>query len=116
MNNNLSSEREKGDGPQARVVLMAGFLGAGKTEAAAQFVRFLQKRGKIAAVITNDHGAELVDSTSLCSQGILTESLQGGALCGRQEEFGKIAQRLVENSKIEVLIAEPIGTCAGDGS
>mgnify|MGYP003575051244 FL=1 len=91
---------------------MAGFLGAGKTTAAAEFARFLQKRGKIAAVITNDHGAELVDSTTLRAQGIFTESLQGGALCGLQADFIKIAHRFIEKSRAEVLIAEPIGTCS----
>ena len=45
-----------------RVVLVGGFLGAGKTTTMLAAARLLEARGERVAVITNDQGTDLVDT------------------------------------------------------
>jgi G3E family GTPase len=96
---------------QARLVVLGGFLGAGKTTAIAEFAKFLRARGQNAAVITNDHGSELVDSALLRAQGIFAHAIEGGELPAKTEETLRAARRLHHEQRARVIIAEPAGTC-----
>jgi G3E family GTPase len=48
-----------------RVIVVGGFLGAGKTTLMAQAAKHFASEGKRVAIITNDQAADLVDIASI---------------------------------------------------
>lgn len=91
--------------------MIGGFLGAGKTTAVGQLARRLSDQGLRVGLITNDQGQDLVDTTMLRSQGFATEEISGGCFCCRFNSLVSAAQRLTEQNRPEVFIAEPVGSC-----
>ena len=94
-----------------RVACIGGFLGAGKTTAIIQAARALMDRGLKVGVITNDQGHHLVDTELVRSLGLAAEEVGGGCFCCRFSEFARNAERLVEESHAEVILAEAVGSC-----
>jgi G3E family GTPase len=96
---------------KARYIMIGGFLGAGKTTAAGKLAKRLSEQGLRAGLITNDQGRNLVDTTMLRSQGFATEEIPGGCFCCRFNSLVDAAQKLTKQSRPEVFIAEPVGSC-----
>ena len=96
---------------KARYIMIGGFLGAGKTTAVGKLAKRLSERGLRVGLITNDQGRNLVDTTTLRSQGFATEEIPGGCFCCRFNSLVDAAQKLIEHSRPEVFIAEPVGSC-----
>ena len=94
-----------------RYIMIGGFLGAGKTTAVGKLAKRLCEQGLRVGVITNDQGRNLVDTTLLRWQGFATEEIPGGCFCCRFNSLVEAAQRLTEQSRPEVFIAEPVGSC-----
>lgn len=93
-----------------RVYVLGGFLGAGKTTLLRRAARFLAERGEQVAVITNDQGRSLVD-TSLCrSDGHRVREIVGGCFCCRYDEL-EAALFAAKNDGATVAIAEAVGSC-----
>src|SRR5213596_2549032 len=110
-----SSVRQKSNanptaGP-ARYVMIGGFLGAGKTTAVAQLALHLKERGLRVGLITNDQGQNLVDTAMLGSQGFPVEEIAGGCFCCRFNSLMDAAQKLSAQTRPDVFIAEPVGSC-----
>ena len=97
--------------PPALYIMIGGFLGAGKTTAVAALAQRLSARGKRVGLITNDQGQELVDTAMLRSKGFATEEIPGGCFCCRFNSLVDAADRLSEEARPEVFIAEPVGSC-----
>jgi len=97
--------------PNARYIMIGGFLGAGKTTAVAKLARRLVDSGKRVGLITNDQGRELVDTKMLKSLGFATEEIAGGCFCCRFNSLVEAAQNLAAGSAPDVFIAEPVGSC-----
>jgi G3E family GTPase len=95
----------------ARYIMIGGFLGAGKTTAIAKLAKRLSGQGLRVGLITNDQGQNLVDTAMLRSQGFATEEIPGGCFCCRFNSLVEAAQRLTQQSRPEVFIAEPVGSC-----
>ncbi len=95
----------------ARYLMIGGFLGAGKTTAVAAVARHLVDRGNRVGLITNDQGRELVDTAMLRSRGFATEEISGGCFCCRFNSLVDAANRLSDETRPEVFIAEPVGSC-----
>ena len=95
----------------ARYLMIGGFLGAGKTTAVAAVAKHLADQGKRVGLITNDQGRELVDTAMLRSRGFATEEISGGCFCCRFNSLVDAANRLSEEARPEVFIAEPVGSC-----
>ena len=95
----------------ARYIMIGGFLGAGKTTAVGRLATHLTDRGLRVGLITNDQGRNLVDTAMLRSQGFATEEIPGGCFCCRFNSLVDAAQRLTANSRPEVFVAEPVGSC-----
>jgi G3E family GTPase len=91
--------------------MIGGFLGAGKTTAVGKLAKRLSEQGLRVGLITNDQGRNLVDTTILRSQGFATEEIPGGCFCCRFDSLVDAAQKLSEQSRPEVFIAEPVGSC-----
>jgi G3E family GTPase len=96
---------------KARYIMIGGFLGAGKTTAVGKLAKHLRGRGLRVGLITNDQGRNLVDTTMLRFQGYATEEIPGGCFCCRFNSLVEAATKLKEQSRPEVLIAEPVGSC-----
>jgi len=96
---------------KARYIMLGGFLGAGKTTAVAKLAERLTAQGLRVGVITNDQGKELVDTAMLRSRGFATEEIPGGCFCCRFNSLVDAADKLKAESRPEVFIAEPVGSC-----
>lgn len=95
----------------ARYIMIGGFLGAGKTTAVGKLAQRLKDEGRKIGLITNDQGRNLVDTTMLRSQGFATEEIPGGCFCCRFNSLVDAAERLTAQSRPEIFIAEPVGSC-----
>lgn len=92
--------------------MIGGFLGAGKTTTIARLARVHQKRGRRVAIITNDHASDLVDTNHLQAQGFRVGEIPGGCFCGSIDDFTKAVDRVSLDARPDVLLVEPIGSCA----
>lgn len=96
---------------RARYIMIGGFLGAGKTTAISRLARWLTDQGLRVGLITNDQGRDLVDTAMLRSQGFATEEIPGGCFCCRFNSLVEAAGKLNEQTRPEVFLAEPVGSC-----
>lgn len=96
---------------KARYIMVGGFLGAGKTTALAKLARWLVDQGLRVGLITNDQGSHLVDTAMLAARGFPVEEIPGGCFCCRFNSLVEAAKRLTAESRPEVFIAEPVGSC-----
>jgi G3E family GTPase len=96
---------------RARYIMIGGFLGAGKTTAVARLAERLTQQGRRVGLITNDQGTELVDTAMLRSRGFATEEISGGCFCCRFNSLVDAADKLTAESRPNVFIAEPVGSC-----
>jgi G3E family GTPase len=93
------------------VILVGGFLGAGKTTLVAEMVRRFSARGLRVGVVTNDQAAGLVDTPYLGAQGARVNEVAGGCFCCCFNDFMARLGDLQQESPAEVLIGEPVGSC-----
>ena len=91
--------------------MIGGFLGAGKTTAVGKLAWHLKNQGFRVGLITNDQGRNLVDTAMLRSQGFATEEIPGGCFCCRFNSLVEAAEKLTCDSRPDVFIAEPVGSC-----
>ncbi|HMF18800.1 MAG TPA: GTP-binding protein, partial [Gemmataceae bacterium] len=94
-----------------RLVMIGGFLGAGKTTAISRLARHYLERGQKIGLVTNDQAADLVDTNSLRAQGFPVEEVAGACFCCRFDDLvGKVG-RLEEGDRPDVVLVEPVGSC-----
>lgn len=106
-----STSQPQPDVKQARYIMIGGFLGAGKTTAMGKLARYLTAKGLKVGLITNDQAGGLVDTRLLRSQGFATEEIAGGCFCCRFNSLVDAANKLNENSRPDIFLAEPVGSC-----
>ena len=92
------------------LVLVGGFLGAGKTTLILAAARELSRRGMKAAFIANDQGESLVDTSFARHSGIASDEVTGGCFCCRFSDFLDAAGRLRAHAP-DVIFAEATGSC-----
>jgi G3E family GTPase len=96
---------------KARYVMIGGFLGAGKTTAVARLARTLADLGKRVGLISNDQSTGLVDTAILRSKGFAVEEIAGGCFCCRFTSLMEAADKLTRETRPDVFLAEPVGSC-----
>jgi Ni2+-binding GTPase involved in maturation of urease and hydrogenase len=94
-----------------RFIMVGGFLGAGKTTTLARLARFYIDRGQKVGLVTNDQTQDLVDTTSLRSQGFDVEEVAGACFCCRFDDLVAKVGQLEANQRPDVILAEPVGSC-----
>lgn len=94
-----------------RIVIIGGFLGAGKTTIINRIAKALHQDGKNVALITNDQGEALVDTQYCAAQGMQVAEVQRGCFCCRFDDFMFSARSLVGRHSPEYILAEPVGSC-----
>jgi hypothetical protein len=92
------------------LVLVGGFLGAGKTTLILKAAELLRSQGKRVAVILNDQDANLVDTQHALAQGVVAREVADGCFCCRFSEFIAMASELATHQP-DVIFAEPVGSC-----
>jgi hypothetical protein len=92
------------------LVLVGGFLGAGKTTLIVAAARELARRGMRSTAIMNDQGEGLVDTQFTQASGLPAEEVTGGCFCCRLSDLVAAARELSILSP-DVIFAEPVGSC-----
>lgn len=94
-----------------RLVLVGGFLGAGKTTLINKAARLLSDSGRSIALIANDQGEALVDTQFARGNGFETSEVLRGCFCCRFPDLMNSARGLVGKVRPDLIIAEPVGSC-----
>ena len=95
-----------------RFILIGGFLGAGKTTTIARLARHYIDRGQRVGLVTNDQARDLVDTQTLRAQGFRVGEITGACFCCNFNALVESADTLIREEKPDVIIAEPVGSCA----
>ncbi len=98
-------------GVKPRFILVGGFLGAGKTTALVRLAKHYNDKGLRVALITNDQANNLVDTTMVRLRGFRVEEVAGGCFCCKFEDLAEAADRICEEERPDILLAEPVGSC-----
>jgi Ni2+-binding GTPase involved in maturation of urease and hydrogenase len=92
------------------LVLVGGYLGAGKTSLILRAAAILQQRGRRPAVILNDQDSGLVDTRLASAAGVQAAEVAGGCFCCRFGDLLDAADHLRAFGP-DVIFAEPVGSC-----
>jgi CobW/HypB/UreG, nucleotide-binding domain len=92
------------------LVIVGGFLGAGKTTLILAAARVLADRGVRSVIILNDQGDSLVDTELARARGFESGEVTGGCFCCRFSDLIRVAEQLQDHSP-QVIFAEPVGSC-----
>lgn len=95
-----------------KLIIIGGFLGSGKTTLLWQTTKYFISEGKKVGVITNDQAPELVDSSILRHEGIGVAEVSGSCFCCNFNGFSDAIRHLKDKQSPDVIIAEPVGSCA----
>jgi G3E family GTPase len=93
------------------VILVAGFLGAGKTTLMATVAERLMSQGKRVGLITNDQADNLVDTALLNERHLPVQEVSGGCFCCKFDDLLGAMDRLVSHEQPDLLLGEPVGSC-----
>lgn len=94
-----------------RLVLLGGFLGAGKTTTMLAAARVLEDHGRRVAVITNDQGEDLVDSARVNAAGLAAAEVTGGCFCCRFDDLAGVVEHILAARSADTILAEAVGSC-----
>lgn len=94
------------------LIIAGGFLGAGKTTLLWEVAQKLMNRGLRVGLITNDQAPELVDSELLSLNNLQVAEVSGSCFCCNFNGFTDAIQKIRAEVAADVIIAEPVGSCA----
>lgn len=94
-----------------KLIIAGGFLGSGKTTLLWNAAQRLMKQGLRVGLITNDQAPELVDSTLLALNKMTVAEVSGSCFCCNFNGFAEAIKNLRANEAVDVIIAEPVGSC-----
>jgi Ni2+-binding GTPase involved in maturation of urease and hydrogenase len=95
-----------------KLLFVGGFLGAGKTTLLWAAAKRLMGRGLRVGLIGNDQAPDLVDTALLRERGLEVREVVGSCFCCNFDGLLGAASELIAASAPDVLIAEPVGSCA----
>jgi G3E family GTPase len=94
-----------------KIVVVGGFLGAGKTSLILQAAVRLRSRGLNVAIVTNDQSAHLVDTFLAADLGFTVGEVAGGCFCCRFDDLIREFEDIEMRGSVDVVFAEPVGSC-----
>lgn len=94
-----------------RLMVVGGFLGAGKTSAIAKMAALLIGQGRKVGIVTNDQSENLVDTNFLRSEGRTVVEVTKGCFCCNFDEFTLKLRSLSQTDMPDIILAEPVGSC-----
>jgi Ni2+-binding GTPase involved in maturation of urease and hydrogenase len=96
----------------ATLLLISGFLGAGKTTWIGAAVKEASDRGLRCAVVTNDQAAGLVDTaTARKFDATQVVEVSGACFCCKLDELVARIDKLCAADRPDLIFAEPVGSC-----
>lgn len=95
---------------QTDLILIGGFLGAGKTTFLRAISGLLTAKGKKVGLITNDQATALVDTAFLRNANDNVLEVSGSCFCCNYKGFMEAVAKLRETG-MDTIIAEPVGSC-----
>ena len=93
------------------LILVGGFLGAGKTSLLWEVAKRLNEKGHKVGLITNDQASELVDTSFLETNNDIVEEVSGSCFCCNFGGFADAISHLQEANNSDIILAEPVGSC-----
>ena len=94
-----------------KLIIVGGFLGAGKTTILFNAAQKLIKKGLNVGLITNDQAPELVDSTFLSINKMKVDEVSGSCFCCNFNGFSDAIKKMRSDVKPDIIFAEPVGSC-----
>jgi G3E family GTPase len=94
-----------------RLILVGGFLGAGKTTMLWETARRIMANGQRVGLITNDQAPELVDTALLLHNDVKVAEVSGSCFCCNFNGLISAIEQVREEANADVIIAEPVGSC-----
>ncbi|MCR4963795.1 MAG: cobalamin synthesis protein P47K [Firmicutes bacterium] len=94
-----------------KLILVGGFLGAGKTTMLSRLANILANRDVKVGLVSNDQATDLVDTAVLTKTGCDTKEVSGSCFCCNFLGFEAALRSLKEKSGVDIIIAEPVGSC-----
>ena len=95
---------------KTKLILVGGFLAAGKTTMLNALAGRLSARGFTVGLITNDQAADLVDTAILTCTGVEVREVSGSCFCCNFPGFMAAVQSLID-AGCTLIVAEPVGSC-----
>ncbi|MCG8308344.1 MAG: hypothetical protein MI975_13205 [Cytophagales bacterium] len=96
---------------KTELIIIGGFLGAGKTTTLEVLAQLFQSKGKTVGLITNDQARNLVDTQVLTAKSVEVREISGSCFCCDFDGLMEAALYLRETKTCEIVIAEPVGSC-----
>lgn len=96
---------------KTRIILVGGFLGAGKTTLLGASAQKLFAQGKRVGLMTNDQASALVDTAFLQRINDQVAEVSGSCFCCNFNGFADAIFALQKDREVDVIIAEPVGSC-----
>lgn len=96
---------------KTELIVLSGFLGAGKTTLMLAAAELLRASGKSVACITNDQGSNLVDSKMVFKKEIPLQQIEGGCFCCRFDQLVDSINEIIAGHQPDVILAEAVGSC-----
>ena len=93
------------------LMLLSGFLGAGKTTTLRSLIRKLHELGKRVAVVTNDQAEDLVDTAIVAAEGVNVSEVAGSCFCCGFTQMIERIKSLSVSDRPDVILLEPVGSC-----
>lgn len=94
-----------------KVIVVGGFLGAGKTSLILRSASLLRRKGLRVGIVTNDQSSELVDTRMATAMGFDVGEVAGGCFCCRFDDLISEFERIERAAAVDVIFAEPVGSC-----
>jgi len=96
---------------RVQIVMIGGFLGAGKSTTIRRLARGYLDQGKRVGVLTNDQAPDLVDTLSLRAQGFLVEEVASACFCCKFNDLIAKVSLLDDIHGADIILVEPVGSC-----
>ncbi len=94
-----------------RLILIGGFLGAGKTTLIWETASRLTKSGLKTGLVTNDQAPDLVDTAILKHQNLNVAEVSGSCFCCNFNGLKDALAQVNSGNDTDIIIAEPVGSC-----
>lgn len=96
---------------KTKLLMVGGFLGAGKTSLLWELAAILNQKGEKVGLITNDQASELVDTKFLETNQDIVEEVSGSCFCCNFNGFADAIKYIADKNEGGYIIAEPVGSC-----
>jgi len=95
---------------RSKIMVIGGFLGAGKTTAMVELAGIMESKGMEVSLITNDQTGHLVDTKYVQTKDLAVSELAGSCFCCNFPGFKEKIESHLNNGK-DFILAEPVGSC-----